>query len=250
MKLSEKIRTRFLSWSIPVIVALLFLSSCSDSGTGPDPDSNLTERQQDVVSYFKEIALGFEFGGSEDVTRKWDRDILIYVGGEENQMLHDELDDIIEELNGLIAADNVEISVTEDSTDSNYYIFFGPGKDYEQIEDIPDGVTDTNFGVFFVSWNISDHVVSGTMYVDTERPAQQNQLHLLREELTQSLGLAQDSPKYDDSIFQIDYSTAVTEYSEYDKALIQLLYHPQMETGLDASEVDPILEEIVSEVIE
>lgn len=251
------IRTnRFTGISVLLISVLLLLSSCSDSGTGPDPDPDndpdLTEKQVDVISYFKEIALGFEFGDSEDITRKWDRDILIYVGGEENQMLLDELNDIIDELNGLISADGVEISITPDSTgENNYYIFFGTGEDYEKIESNAQGLTDTNFGLFFVNWNVvTNHFVSGTMYVDMQRPEPQNQLHLLREELTQSLGLAQDSDRYDDSIFQVDYSTAVTEYSEYDKALIQLLYHPQMETGLSASQVDPVLREIVGEVIE
>ena len=43
------------------------------------------------------------------------------------------------------------------------------------------------------------------MYVDIFRANEQGQLHLLREELTQSLGLGQDSEKYLNSIFQCNY---------------------------------------------
>ena len=63
------------------------------------------------------------------------------------------------------------------------------------------------------------------MYIDTQRPDVSGQKHLLREELTQSLGLANDSYLFDDSIFQQSW-TNVTKYSQMDKDIIRLLYHP------------------------
>lgn len=88
------------------------------------------------------------------------------------------------------------------------------------------------------------------MYVDTNRPAQRSQLHLLREELTQALGMAKDSDLYPNSIFNSNYSVDVTMYSDLDKAVIQMLYHPQMDVGLNEQQVDPILRDIVVDVIE
>ena len=63
------------------------------------------------------------------------------------------------------------------------------------------------------------------MYVDTERCTSIDaQKHLLREELTQSLGLFNDSDKYPNSIFQQAW-TETTEYSEIDIKMIHMLYN-------------------------
>lgn len=60
--------------------------------------------------------------------------------------------------------------------------------------------------------------------VDTYRANEGEQKHLLREELTQSLGLFNDSPKYRESIFY-DGWTTTTEYSDLDREPIQMLYN-------------------------
>ena len=52
----------------------------------------------------------------------------------------------------------------------------------------------------------------------------QSQKHLLREELTQSLGLRNDSYTYPESIFYSNW-TNTTEYTELDKSLIDMLYN-------------------------
>ena len=81
------------------------------------------------------------------------------------------------------------------------------------------------------------------MYVDTERANAIEQRHLLREEFTQSLGLAKDSERYPSSIFQSDW-TRTTSYTELDRELIRLLYHPDMVSGLDATAVEALIREI------
>jgi hypothetical protein len=48
--------------------------------------------------------------------------------------------------------------------------------------------------------------------------------HVLREELTQSLGFGNDSIKYPDSIFYENFSS-LTKYSELDKAIIRKHYN-------------------------
>ena len=233
-------------FALTALIALV-VSSCSDTGTGVDDE--LTEDQEIAISYFKEIALGFEFGNATDVTRKWNRDVLIFTGGEKDDALLNELDEIIDELNELISRDDIELRLTADSTQSNFYIYLGPGSSFGEIFPPAANFVNSNFGLFFVNFNASDFITSARMYVDTERPAPLNQLHLLREELTQALGMAQDSPRFQDSIFQINYSGTATEYNKYDKAVIQMLYHPQMQTGLFEAEVDPVLRDIVGEVI-
>jgi hypothetical protein len=63
------------------------------------------------------------------------------------------------------------------------------------------------------------------MYVDIERTKSRDaQRHLLREELTQSLGLINDTYDYPESIFYQGW-TETTEYAPIDRELIQMLYN-------------------------
>lgn len=52
----------------------------------------------------------------------------------------------------------------------------------------------------------------------------ENYLHFIREEITQGLGLINDSWKYPESIFYQGYSKVI-QYSELDKSIIQKLYN-------------------------
>lgn len=205
--------------------------------------SRLTDYELDVIEYFKEIALGFEFGGATEITRRWESDMKIFVGGSPTAAHLSELDDIIDEINGL--TNGFTASIVSDTTQSNYYIYFGSGDDFGKIFPSASSLAESNWGLFFLFWNGSQQLIRGHMYVDIFRANSQEQLHLLREELTQSLGLAKDSDRYSDSIFQQAFSTKTTSYSQIDKDLIRLLYHADMSVGLTASTVDQRLRTIL-----
>lgn len=233
-----------------ICLSVIFVQGCSDTGTNVDEDNDLTDEQQIAVDYFKDIALGFEFGSASDVTRKWNTDVIIFVDGETNPVLLNELDVILNDLNALIPDSEIELRLTDNEPGSNFFVFLGPGSEYGEINPSAANFVDSNFGLFFVNFNSANYITSATMYVDTRRAAGLNQRHLMREELTQALGMAQDSPRFQDSIFQSSYSGTATEYNRFDEAVIRMLYHPNMQTGLNAAGVDPILREIVQEVIE
>ena len=131
-----------------------------------------------------------------------------------------------------------------DSVQSNFYIFFGSGDEYGEIFPSLSNLIDSNWGLFSIFWNGANEITTGYMSVDTERANSAAQKHLLREELTQSLGLARDSFLYQESIFQQDWTTT-NEYAEIDKELIRLLYHPDMSVGLNSSQVDEVLTDIL-----
>ena len=50
-------------------ILIIFLSSCDTDEDIIAP--KLDEYDLEVISYFKEIALGFEFGSASKITRKW-----------------------------------------------------------------------------------------------------------------------------------------------------------------------------------
>ena len=231
-----------------LFTALLVGLGCKDAGT--NSDRNLTINQQAAIQYFKDIALGFEFGNSSEVTRKWAYDVRIFVAGEPSQVLLNELEDVLSDLNNLIPDTEIQLSLTDESADSNMLLFFGEGEDFVQLDSRAANQVDSNFGLFFVRFNPLNYITSASVFVDTVRATEIQQRHLLREELTQALGMAKDSSLLPDSIFQQSFSTVVTEYNKFDEAVIRMLYHPNMRTGLNAAGVDPILREIVQEVIE
>ena len=234
------------------LVLFLFIIGCtgnnnisidSQDNDGENNQSNLTQYQIDVISYFKDIALGFEFGTASAITRKWKTNLKIFVGGKDSSVLKLELNKIKDEINNL-AKDGFEINIVNDSVASNYYIFLGSGQDYAKIYPNLENYVNNNWGLFNIYWN-SDNVLNyGHMYVDTERANPQEQKHLLREELTQSLGLGKDSEKYPNSIFQSSW-TQTTEYLPIDRDLIRLLYHPEMKIGLNHNTVEEVLIQIL-----
>jgi hypothetical protein len=223
---------------------ILVIESCSkDDNEIIEP--TLTEADQKTINYFKEIALGFEFDDVNypEVTRRWKEDLVIFIGGEQPNELIQELNKIIAEINALVT-NGFNISITSNRLQSNYYLFLGSHTDYIQQYPGDSNLASSNYGLFIVGWDDDNNFYNGRMYVDTQRADLAAQKHLLREELTQSLGLAKDSNKYPNSIFQSAWTTT-DSYLEIDKKLIELLYHPNMQTGLDANKVEKILESIL-----
>ena len=226
---------------LQIIALVIFISSCNSEEDIIAP--KLDEYDLEVISYFKEIALGFEFGSSSKITRKWCSDLKVFIGGETNSILLEELDNIISEISSL-STDNFNMEIVSDSSLSNYYIFFGKGDNYANIFPSASSYVNNNWGLFFIWYNSSNCLNRGQMYVDTDRADFIQAKHLLREEFTQSLGLARDSDKYINSIFQSSWTTT-TSFSQIDKDLIRLLYHPEMQTGLNESEVDVLLRNVI-----
>lgn len=226
-----------------LLLIALFGYSCSEDRMVPPDSSGLTEYQLDVIEYFKDIALGFEFGSASAITRKWKQDMKVYVGGQPSDVLLDELEAIRAEINEL-ASDGFSMEIVSDSTEANFYLFLGSGDEYGKIFPGQDDRIASNWGLFSVNFNGADEIFRGNMYVDTERAMGDAQKHLLREELTQSLGLARDSEQYPESIFQAAWTTT-TEYAMIDRDLIRLLYHPDVVTGLNEMQVDAVLRDIM-----
>jgi hypothetical protein len=220
----------------------VFIASCSKEDESISP--RLTAYNESVVSYFEEIALGFEFGNASEITRRWEGNMKIFIGGQPTPELLTETNRIVDEINGLCTT-GFEIELVSDSLQSNFYIYFGSGDSYARIFPSLSDLIFSNLGLFSVFWDGSNVLSRGYMYVDVYRANFTEQKHLLREELTQSLGLAKDSYLYPESIFQQSFTTKTTEYAPIDRDLIRLLYHPEMKIGLGRDQVDHLLRDIL-----
>ncbi len=187
----------------------------------------------DINSYFNEIVNKNEFNNNVSIN-KWDKNIKIYICDITEDSLYsniidsdvlilkNELKMIVAELNGYI--NNISIDIVNVKDSSNFLIYLGSQNWYNSC--IPKSInyTKNNLGLFMVSKS-NNVITKGTMYVDMYRTKNiLEKKHLLREELTQSLGLFNDSWLYPESIFYQGWST-VTEYSEIDKKIIKKLYN-------------------------
>jgi hypothetical protein len=174
-------------------------------------------RSQEVIDYYNEIVMGTEFDGSRDTEFKWTTDMKIYVEGESTPELLSELKKIVSELNDII--NPIDLVIVNNRNEANMFVYFGSPNGFVNLHnDVNRSRLDNNWGYFLVGQN------SGCMYVDVYRANEVEQKHLLREELTQSLGLMNDSYKYPESIFYQDWTTT-TEFAPIDKELIDMLYN-------------------------
>ena len=200
---------------------------------------DLSEKK--ILEYYQHIALKQEFKDSKERVKKWTGNINIYCEGKWNTELHKELQLIIKDLSALIG--KVKINVVKSKTKANYTIFIGSPEDYvKNIEPKAEERVARNFGLFFIYWDQNKRIFKGSMYIDPERAHTLTwQKHLLREELTQSLGLMNDSLEYKNSIFFEKYSQT-TSFSELDKILIKLHYSKFIRPNMSKIDVLRIIE--------
>jgi hypothetical protein len=189
--------------------------------------SLISYSQTEVVEeYYYEICSKTEWSGKLTPT-KYKKDVKILVGGDKTNVLISELNKIVSELNDLI--EPINISVTEDRNDYNILVYFGSPNNYmEYIKDYSDSeILKTNWGLFalYPSSNDKSEILFSEVFINTINTRNvKQQKHLLREELTQSIGFPNDSYRYEKSIFQQKW-TEVTEYSEIDKKIIKMHYN-------------------------
>lgn len=225
---------------IGFLVLVLFFS-CTKEETDPASESQEYEllffhyprqnMKDAVLNHFLNVALGTEYGSGFQVTQKWTSEMNIFIGGRPNDELLSELVLIKDEINTLVT-DGFSINIVNDSLQSNFYLFFGPPSEYTHLfPEQSSYIQDNQDGLFHINMNNKFEIVSGHMFVNIDITDSERKKHILREELTQSLGLSNDVA-YPRSIFHFEISS-LTSYHRIDKEIIRLLYHSNMRPGLD-----------------
>jgi hypothetical protein len=188
------------------------------------------------LNYFLEIAFGNEFGEPYQAIRKWENNLKVYLPETQYTELNGELDKIIQEINTL--SKSIKISKVESETEANFIIYFGSGTSYASTyEPNASSLVASNWGLFYIYWNNQYKIYKGSMYVDVTRATESNcQKHLLREELTQALGLMNDSYQSETSIFYQRW-TCYPAYNELDKQVIQSFLSSKIQAGMTKTEV-------------
>jgi hypothetical protein len=217
-------------------------SPLPQSRVAPPPVSSVAKRNvpdysygttftQEQINYFMEIAMGSEFDSNgNSKIRKWQSDVRIQYFGTPTQADLATLKTVIEEVNGLIGG-AIRLQLVQNNP--NVRIRFVPEPQFRNYE--PRYVP-VNFGFFATNWDAKGTIQNANILINSQGITQKERSHLIREELTQSLGLMRDSYKYSNSMFYQPW-TDVTQYAEIDKALIRMLYSPNIQTGMTRTEV-------------
>jgi hypothetical protein len=176
---------------------------------------------------FEAIAFGGEFSRDRglQVIRKWATDLRVAITGRPTQADLETLERTLADLNGLIAPRRIRL----DRQSANVTIHFVPTTEFRRIE--PHYV-EGNRGFFFVWWNGRSEITRSRILIATDGITQPERSHLIREELTQSLGLMNDSWSDPASTFYQGW-TATATYTDRDRALIRLLYDPRIQPGMN-----------------
>ncbi len=190
---------------------------------------------QEQIRYFMEIAMGAEYSNvkSGAKIRKWQEDLRIQVLGTPTKTDLETLKTVINDINELTAG-TIQLQLV--TQNPNVTIHFAPEWEFKKLEP---NYQPVNYGYFWTRWS-DDTITSANILITSKQITQKERSHLIREELTQALGLMQDSNRYADSMFYQPW-TDVTQYSSLDQALIKMLYSPQIRPGMTQAQVIGVL---------
>lgn len=119
----------------------------------------------------------------------------------------------------------------------NIDLYFVPQADFNRYD--PNYV-DGNDGFVWVYWNSAGEITGARILIASDRVDQEARSHLIWEELTQSLGLLNDSCAFADSIFYQEWSQ-VTGLSPMDRTLVTMLYAEEVRPNMDAGALSEAL---------
>jgi hypothetical protein len=183
------------------------------------------------IEYFLEVALGSEYGDSPNIVTKWNKpQVLVKLLGNPNSSDLNCLNKVIDDFNSISATVMIKIGDINSVDISIYFIPEAKFKDVE-LNYVP-----TNYGFFWVFWNPKGEIYNARILISTTETSDFERCHLIREELTQSMGLRIDSQKYSNSIFYAPWTTT-QQYDLIDEELIKMMYSTSIEAGFTKEEV-------------
>ncbi len=194
---------------------------------------------QEKIGYFLEIAVGAECGG-ETYIKKWaaGNGPKIRVHGSPTDKDTDALRGIIDELRGLTRLD---ISLVQEDGKQNVDIYFVPTLEFPKyIPPTPASskcVVSGTEGLVWAHWD--NHIINEAKIVIDTGLRDPTRHSVILEELTQSMGLlndSNDSERYRESIFFQNASDAIN-YPPLDEAVIRLLYSTNIRPGMSRKQV-------------
>ncbi len=187
------------------------------------------------IDYFTEIAFGAEYGDVAEGIIKWEKDLRVEARGSPTESDRKELERVVEDLNGMLEPIQIRLVVEN----PNVVITWAPVLTFPAIEPNYEMAGNRyNVGYLWVT-SRRGWIQRARILVATDETIRRRR-HILREELTQVLGLINDSHRYPDSMFYEERSEQ-TRYADVDRALIEMLYRSEIRPGMRPEQVRAVL---------
>ena len=201
-----------------------------------------------IAQSFQEVALGSEFGRSDNRIRKWVKPLNLYVQHSVgNKALLNELVDAhtahLSDISGL------KIQRVNNINKANVKLFFTRQSKLKNLIIRHSGaavakVNTTNTCLYNIELNEAAQVSKAQIYIPVDFAYNEGKLvSCIVEELTQILGLPRDSEKVFPSIFN-DKSTDDL-LTGLDETLIRILYNSKIKAGMNKRSLASVLKPVI-----
>jgi len=198
-----------------------------------------------VFDWFEEVCLNVEYsyGGNDSCVQKWTQPIRYTIDGaptEEDVQMLERVCEVFNDIDGFPG-----IAFAEREWESNLTVFFCSGD--HLAETLGDPFTpDLYGGVRF--WYNDNEIDNGIICCRNDIDQSVRDAVII-EELYNLLGPVQDTETRNDSVIY-QYSNENTELSPVDLLILQLLYHPAVECGMNADECERVIDALIEEQTE
>lgn len=183
---------------------------------------SVSQTQEDIQSYFNEVAYGSEEmeGPKRKLLLKWDKEIKMYLDGYYTNQDLINVKNIISELSVL---SGIKITIIKNKSEANSIVYFGDFNTFNS-KYLYNQLPYINCYGYCTIYGFDDSIFISEVKIFIKNDVSSlDKKHAIIEEITQSLGLANDSWTYEDSMFYEGYSTT-QQLSKIDKEVIRMLY--------------------------
>ncbi|MFT4110013.1 DUF2927 domain-containing protein [Propionicimonas sp.] len=199
--------------------------------TGPSPTTVKPRISRQGLAYFYKIALGAEYGDKARVVKRWVQPtVTVRVHGTASDSSRACLARVVSDFNALTST--TDLALTRQGS-ADIQLYFAPVTRFRALDR---GYVPGNDG-FFSTWWTDNAMDKARVLIRTTGIADTIRCHLIREELTQSMGLMRDANDHPGSIFYGKYLPAPVRYSHLDQELIRLLYSGALDPGDTKAEI-------------
>jgi len=161
-----------------------------------DTKNNLTK------SHVERVILGTEYGNNEKVVSRWTAspNVSVFNAKPDQKQL---VLEVIQTINQTISASGIRLRILPDNVENaSLKIYFIPLKQFDQVaeqhgfQNVPG-----NLGLFWMFWDQHHALTRSIVLLASDRLTGNKLRHYTFEEIVQSMGLAQDSETFKESIF-------------------------------------------------
>lgn len=207
-------------YKAPLFVALVVLLA-------PLPAEARSALTNKIKRFASKVCLGPEYGKRKAVCSRWITSPGLSVLGasrEEKEVV----ENAVAEINAALQHTDIAIEIGDDNSENaQIKVYCASYREFPKIAKANNfRYHPGNIGYFWTFWNSKHQIYRAVVLLASDRLEGDRRKHFVLEEITQCLGLSNDSQEYEDSIFyQKDRDGGrATCLSDLDKKLIHFFY--------------------------